>query len=444
MDPRKIKVLLADDDASIRTVFETELAESGALAVASVDSGAKALALLEKEEFDVLVLDMNMPGLSGMDVLRKLCSLDIPVEVVVLTAHGTISLAVEAMKLGAYDFLTKPCKLEELETVIGKACEKKKLLQENLLLKTQLRLQSAPAEIIAGSPAMAAVLETVGRVAPTDLPVLITGESGVGKEVIARVLHQSSKRSDGPFVPINCGAIPDTMIESELFGYEKGAFTGAHARKPGLLEIANTGTLFLDEIGDMPLPLQVKLLRVIETSRFFRLGGTREVAVNVRILSATNKDMQAEFAKGTFRQDLFFRIAALTLPIPPLRERKADIPAFVERFLSSNPLFKSKRFTPAALGLLQDYRWPGNVRELQNVVHRAALLSPGDVIDRTDLPADMLEPGGSASDRLDDVEREHVLKVVRQAGGQKGKAAAILGIDPKTLSRKLQAYGVRE
>jgi transcriptional regulator with PAS, ATPase and Fis domain len=296
---------------------------------------------------------------------------------------------------------------------------------------------------------MLELLEIAKKVAASDFPVLIIGESGSGKELIAKSIYRESARADGPFVAINCGAIPDNMIESELFGYEKGAFTGAHARKLGLLEIANNGTLFLDEIGDMPLPLQVKLLRVIETGTFFRLGGTRDLKVDLRIVSATNKNLKAEIEKGTFRQDLFYRIAALTVRIPPLRERAEDIELLIDHFANSTPGFKAKQFSKEALKILTGYAWPGNVRELQHVIHRALLLSKGDVIGPSDLPAD-LDPipqsgqSGTGGKRLDELEKEHILAVLRDSGGQRGKAAEVLGIDPKTLYRKLQTYGIKE
>lgn len=438
-----MKLLVADDEKNIRQVLCTELS-SDHIAVDDVENGKRALELLEQNEYDILLLDLNMPGLTGIDVLKKMKSLDIPTEVIVLTANATISTAVEAMKLGAYDYLSKPFRLEELGPIIEKAYEKKKLRSENILLKTQIQRQTERKHLIAVSQVMQELQETVKKVAQSDFPVLITGESGVGKELIAASIHRESKCSGGPFVPINCGAIPENMIESELFGYEKGAFTGASSRKPGLLEVANNGTLFLDEIGDMPLALQVKLLRVIETGSFFRLGGTREQKVDVRILAATNKDLKEEIRKGSFRQDLYYRIAALTVPIAPLRERREDIPALIDYFTKSVADFKLKRFSEAALRVLTSYFWPGNVRELQNVVHRALLLSHGDVIEPGDLPSDLTPGPRAASTRLEDVEREHILRVLDASAGQRGKAAELLGIDPKTLYRKLASYGVEE
>ncbi len=360
---------------------------------------------------------------------------------IILTANATISSAVEAMKIGAYDYLTKPFHVEDLSRVVEKAYEKKKLRSENILLKTQLERQAARPPLVFSSRVMWELIETVKKVAQSDFPVLISGESGTGKELIATTIHRESRRAGWPFVPSNCGAGPENMIESELFGFEKGAFTGAQSRKLGLLEVADKGSLFLDEIGDMPPALQVKLLRVIETGRFFRLGGTREVRVDTRIISATNKDLKAEMEKGSFRQDLFYRIAAFTVHVPPLRERPEDIPLLVENLIKNNPTCKHMRFSQEAIKAVSRYPWPGNVRELQNVIHRALLLSKSDMIEVSDFPLDLRGDRGTSSVRLEDVEREHILRVLKASGGQRGIAAEALGIDPKTLYRKLESYG---
>jgi DNA-binding NtrC family response regulator len=438
-----MRILIADDEKNIRELLRDELATM-ASRVAVAENGRLALELLEKNEYDVLLLDLSMPGMDGIDVLKKLNTLDIPTEVIVLTAHATIQTAVEAMKLGAYDYLLKPFKIAELLPVIEKAYEKKKLRTENLLLKTQVKKQSEIPFLIAESPIMRDVIERSKKVAQSDFPVLITGESGTGKELIARIIHNASSRADRSYVVINCGALPETMIESELFGYEKGAFTGAQAKKPGLLEIAHEGTLFLDEIGDMPLSLQVKLLRVIETGNFYRLGGTREQQVSVRIISATNKDLKSGIEKGTFREDLYYRISALTVHLPPLRERKEDIVPLIEHCRRSNPAFKQKQFGSDALKILSGHAWPGNVRELQNVVHHVLLLSKNDLIEPADLPGDMGGRPGVGSIRLDDLEREHILRILKQSGGDRNKAAEALGVHPRTLARKLAEYGIEK
>jgi DNA-binding NtrC family response regulator len=363
-----MKILIADDDRNLSTVLRSELSEEG-FAVDMAESGAKALDQLEKDAYDVLLLDLTMPGLGGVDVLKKIKALDLPVEVVILTGNATVSTAVEAMKLGAYDYLTKPFKLAELKMVLEKAYEKKGLSRENLVLKEQIKRESETQKIITNSPLMFEVFEKVKKVAVSPLPVLVHGESGVGKELIARAIHHESERVDKPFIPINCGAIPETMLETELFGFEKGAFTGAHAKKLGLLEIANEGTLFLDEICELTPPLQGKLLRVIETGRFFRIGGTKEVQVDVKFVSATNKDIKSEVEKGQIRSDLYYRVSALSINIPPLRQRREDIPLLIDHVIKNSPAFRSKKFGRDALKIVLESSWPGNVRELLNVMH---------------------------------------------------------------------------
>lgn len=444
MDNQNIRVLIVDDEKNLREVLQAELSRES-FVVATADSGYTALDLLSRNEYDVVVLDLNMPGMEGMTVLRQIAETEAPVETVILTANATVTSAVEAMKHGALDYLRKPVDLDELETVIRKAAESKKLRSEHLHLKMQLRRQSGAPEIVFQSVVMRDLLDMVGRMATTDYPVLITGESGAGKELVARTLHQRSNRSDGPFVALNCGAIPESLIESELFGHEKGAFTGAGSRKLGLLELADGGTLFLDEIGDMPAALQVKLLRVIETSRYYRLGGTRELSVSVRYLSATNKDLKEEIGRGFFRQDLYYRIAGLTLSVPPLRERLEDIELLVDHFRSFEPAFRRKQMSAEALDLLRRYPWPGNVRELQNVVQRVFLLSRGEVVSLPDLPADLAGRPPAVSGEallLADVEREHILRVLAVSNGRREQAAAMLGISSRTLRRKLAEYGV--
>jgi DNA-binding NtrC family response regulator len=433
------KLLLADDDRNLRKVLHNELSEAGH-DVAEAESGLEALELLGTRDFDVLLLDLNMPRLGGMEVLDAMKRLDLSAEVIVLTAHGSVSVAVAAMKLGAYDFLSKPFRIAELLAVIEKAVEKKRLRLENALLKSRIQRQEQTPEVVTRSPAMLSVLATVEKVATSDFPLLVEGESGVGKELVARALHRFSPRAAGPFIPLNCSAIPESIIESEIFGYEKGAFTGAQARKLGLLEVAHRGTLFLDEVGDMPPALQAKFLRVLETGAFFRVGGVKEVTVDVRCVSATNKDLKAEVAAGRFRRDLYYRISTFTRLVPPLRERREDIQLLVEHFAAQSPHGRRVRFSDEALRTLSAYGWPGNVRELQNVVYRLLLLTKGDLIREADLPADLAVGAVAAAQTLADVEREHILKVLKAAGGHRGQAAAALGIDPKTLYRKLTDY----
>jgi len=438
-----MKILIADDDRNLRIVLKNELADAG-FYVSDADNGRKAIEMLGKDEYDVLILDLNMPGINGIDVLKKIKKMGMATETIILTAHATVPSAVEAMKLGAYDFITKPFQMDELLAVAEKAFEKKNLVLENLLLKSQIRRQSTSQNIITKDPGMRELLETVKKASTSDLPILISGESGVGKEILARTVHNASNRSEGPFIAINCGAIPETMLESELFGHEKGAFTGAHAQKLGLLEIANHGTLFLDEIAELTVQLQGKLLRVIETGSFFRVGGVREINVDVSFVSATNKDIRKEVEAGKFRSDLYYRISALSFHIPPLRERREDIPLLVDHIITKHTSFKNKHLSKKAIRVLSEYDWPGNVRELQNVLYRALFLSKKDIIEPADLPFDMIAKHETFSARLEDVEREHILRVLREAGGQRGKAAEILGVNPKTLYRKLAGYGITE
>jgi DNA-binding NtrC family response regulator len=437
------RVLIIDDDRNLRKVLRTELSGEGFI-VDEAEGGTQALGLLEKDEYDVLLLDLNMPDLSGMDLLKQITASETPAQVIILTAHATVPTAVAAMKMGAYDYVTKPFDLEELKAVIEKAHEKKSLLAENWVLKTQIKKQSEITKIITKSPLMIELLERVKKTALSNFPVLVSGETGVGKELVARAIHEASKRSEGPFIPINCGAIPENMLESELFGYEKGAFTGAYGKKLGLLDIADHGTLFLDEISELTPTLQGKLLRVIESGRFFRVGGVKEIDVDVRFISATNEDIKREVEKGSFRRDLYYRISGITLEIPPLRERKEDILPLIENMIHQTPAFKNKIFSGEALNAFSEYLWPGNVRELQNVVHRTLLLSGEDVVRLQDLPGDFSKNTKTFGRRLGDLEREHILKVLKEAGGHKGKAAEILGVDPKTLYRKLLSYGVSE
>lgn len=442
MIPLPIKILIADDEKNIRELLREGLAAVSTHVAAEVENGELALEQLRNQEYDILLLDLSMPGMTGIEVLKSLREMDISVEVIVLTAHATVQTAVEAMRLGAYDYLMKPFKIAELTPVIEKAYEKKRLRSENALLKAHIRKQSEAPLMVAQSPVMRTILERSRKIAHAEFPVLITGESGTGKELIARFIHNASPRADRSYVVINCGALPETMIESELFGYEKGAFTGAAGRKPGLFEIANEGTLLLDEIGDMPPALQVKVLRVIETGSFYRLGGTREQNVNVRVLSATNKDLKSVIKSGLFREDLFYRISGLTVQLPPLRERKEDIIPLIERCRNDHPDFRQKRFSADALAALCAHDWPGNIRELQNVIHHLLLLTDKELIEPADLPAGLTGRRASSSIRLDDLEREHIFYVLSQCAGDRNKAAEALGIHPRTLLRKLAAFGM--
>jgi len=434
-----MKLLLVDDDNRLRKVLMNELSEDNYL-VEQADCGTKALQMIKQSDFDVMLLDLNLPDTKGKTVLRRIKSMDVSTEIVILTGYGSIESAVEMIKLGAYDYVTKPYEMKKLKTVIEKAGERKTLLQENQQLKTQLKKRSNCHRLVTKNKALLAIMENARNFALCEFPVMMIGETGVGKELVAEEIHRASRRQNGPFVPVNCGAIPDNMIESELFGHEKGAFTSAHSKKIGLMEVANNGTLFLDEIGDFPFEFQQKLLRALETKRFFRIGGIKQIEVDVRIISATNKDLQLEMEKGRFRQDFYYRLSTLMLNVPPLRSRKEDIPQLVEDIINrlGDSRLRQKVFSKSALKVLHHYRWPGNIRELQNVVHRTVLLSNHkNIIQPEDLPYDLMKSSNKSNRSLRDVERNHILTVLKEVGGRRGEAAKILEIDPKTLYRKL-------
>jgi len=441
---RRIRVLVADDERNLRELMVRELGRKGH-EVDDVGDGEAALARLQEVSYDVVVLDMKMPKREGIEVLRELQALAEPPQVIVMTGFQEVSTAVEAMKLGAYDYLTKPTKIEELDIVIRKAAEKGQLVRDNEALRAHAPGGEPASGILTKSAAMQAALRIIDRVAPTDSAVLILGDSGTGKELVARAIHELSHRAQRPFVPIHCGALPREVFESELFGHEKGAFTGAVGTKPGLVELADGGTLFLDEIGEMEPDSQVKVLRALETGTFFRVGGTRPRRVDVRLVAATNRDLAEAMKTGAFRQDLYFRINTIAVKLPPLRERREDIALLATHFVGTTAAYGVKRLSPRVLAALEAYDWPGNVRELLHAIERAVILSKGEEIQPEDLPPEVLgapaaaaSPGGS----LEQMERQHIVATLRQVGGHRGKAAALLAIDPKTLYRKIIAYGV--
>ncbi len=442
-----MRVLIADDEENAAELLATELAQTPCH-VTTVTDGDAALEALHKEEYDVLLLDLRMPHRGGLEVLQALRGSDSPPEVVILTGHASVESAIEAMKLGAYDYVVKPYNVRELALVVSKAYEKRQLLRDNLFLRLRLTRHEKFPEIMTQDPQMLQIFDLVTKTAPTDSPVLIRGESGTGKELFARAIHKNSLRREGPFVAVSCAALPESLLESELFGHEKGAFTGAVSRKPGLFEVAHCGTLFLDEIGEVSLAVQVKLLRALETGGFYRVGGHQEVTVDVRIITATHKDLQEEVRAGRFRQDLFYRINMIHLFLPPLRDRSGDIPLLAQHFVETHVGLGRKRITPEALALLTEYSWPGNVRELLHVIRRAMILAPRDRIEAEDLPLDLQRghlPVGESSpvfDSLEAMEKRHIQAVLRHVQGHRGKAARILGIDPKTLYRKIRRYSV--
>jgi DNA-binding NtrC family response regulator len=446
---RPIRVLVADDETKLRELLVRELGRKGH-EVEGVGDGDAALGRLRDAAYDVVILDMKMPRKEGIDVLRELSAFPEHPQVIVMTGFQEVATAVEAMKLGAYDYLTKPTKIEELDVVVRKAAEKGQLLRDNQALRAHAPGAVPFAGILTKSPRMHEVMRVIERVAPTESAVLVLGESGTGKELVARAIHERSTRAQRPFVPIHCGALPREVLESELFGHEKGAFTGAIAAKPGLIDLADGGTLLLDEIGEMEPDSQVKLLRALETGMFFRVGSTRARTVDVRIVAATNRDLAEAMKTGEFRQDLYYRINTITVALPPLRERPEDIALLAQYFVESNAAYGAKRLSLTALAALEAYRWPGNVRELLHAIERAVILSRGEEIQPTDLPPEVLgsaAPAPTASVAggvsLETMERHHIVATLRQVNGHRGKAAALLAIDPKTLYRKILGYQVK-
>ncbi|HET7448994.1 MAG TPA: sigma-54 dependent transcriptional regulator [Gaiellaceae bacterium] len=460
----RIKVLVAEDEENLGNLLEQFLIGRGH-AVSVVRDGRSALQAIRAETFDVALLDIVMPEMDGLEVLRNVREEPAPPEVILITGNGTIETAITAMKLGAYDYLAKPYRMAEIDVLVRRAWEKKQLARENALLHSRLSRVSGTGEILTQYAPMQAVLALVERVARSDSPVVIRGESGTGKELVARAIHRLSTRADGPLVDINCAAISENLLESELFGHEKGAFTGALARKSGLFELAQGGTLFMDEIGELDPKLQGKLLRALESRTFFRVGGTQKVEVDVRIVAATNKDIERAVEANEFRSDLYYRINTISVTLPPLRERAVDIPLLAEHFLRHYGGATPPRLTEEALEALVRYQWPGNIRELRNVIERAVLLANDGVIHAHELPLDGSAPrengsaastnGASASSSngngadgggapllaLADVERRHIEEVLKRESWHQGRAASVLGISTKTLYRKIREYG---
>jgi DNA-binding NtrC family response regulator len=439
-----LDLLLVDDNAELRSDMARYFSRQGHR-VEQAEKGEQALELFERRSFDVIVLDLMMPGLSGLDVLKELETLNAECEVVVLTGEATVEAAVEAMKLGASEFLTKPISLKELDRLVHKACEAGRLRKENRQLKAVLRYQHAPPQIIGHSQQMQEMFRLIARVGPTDKPILIQGESGTGKELVARALHEASPLAEKPLVVINCAALPETLLESELFGYEKGAFTGAVGMKPGLFEVADGGTLFIDEIGELALALQAKLLRVLEDGTLRRVGSVKERRVHVRLVAATNRDLLEEVREKRFREDLFYRINVLTIHLPPLRERAGDLALLVKQFVGPE-----WRLDSDVVPTLERYSWPGNVRQLQNAIDRAKILADDDCIRVENLPPEIVSsvkscPKLASSDiDLDTITREHVLETYRRHSNNKARTARALGIGRRTLYRLFEKYQIAE
>ena len=445
----KYRLLIVDDETDSRDAL-AELADRWGYDVQTAADGTEALRRAIEWHPDVILTDLVMPNMDGLWLLRALRAELPDCPVVLLTGRGTVQTAVQAIKEGAYDFIEKPLEISRLRVVLDRALEKKETMREVQLLRRRLAALAPGTDMIGAGPGMQRVFDLVKKVAPANASVVITGESGTGKEIVARAVHSLSLRKDKPFVALNCGAIPPTLIESELFGYERGAFTGADQRRLGNFELAHGGTLFLDEIGELPLEMQGKFLRVLEERKFRRLGGKSEVEVDVRVLCATNRDLKEEIKKGRFREDLYFRLHVFTVHLPPLKDRREDVPLLVQHFIEKFNGETGKHVqgvSPGALAVLQSYAWPGNIRELRNTVERAMILTDGDVIDEEHLPPDM-RPSRSEEAmlrvplgiRLRQVEKEYILASLQKNTGNKARTAEVLGISEKTLYNKLNRY----
>ncbi|MEO0079929.1 MAG: sigma-54 dependent transcriptional regulator [candidate division WOR-3 bacterium] len=440
-----MKVLLVDDEANLVRLWAEHIRDAGHEAV-TFTSGVDALKALESGEFDVVFTDLKMVPVDGFAILAAAKQANPQTEVIVITGYGTIETAVQAMKQGAYDFITKPVHEEQFTLLLERIGEKHRLRDENRQLRQALAESDRFAEMIGKSPALERVREQVAKVAPGDTTVLILGESGVGKELVARLIHRQSPRRTKPFVVMHAAALPETLLESELFGYEKGAFTGATTRKPGRLEMAAEGTLFLDEIGELPASFQVKLLRFLQEKSFVRLGGNQTIRVDTRIIAATNRNLLDAVRQGNFREDLYYRLAVFPIQVPPLRERRSDIPLLVRHILKR--LGYQQEVAADVLRLLFDYDWPGNVRELENVLERALILAGGEAIrpQHIQLPEPVLVQAGQLTQSgqvgLLELERRMLEDALRKAGGNKSKAAKMLGITRRMLYTKLAKFGI--
>jgi len=441
-----IDLLVVDDDSEFRETLVSRFTRTG-FAVQSAGNGEEALGLAERRNFDVAVFDMMMPGMSGLELLKRFKESHPECEVILLTGQGSIETAVEAMKLGAYDYLQKPFPLKDLESTANKAFDRRRLRKENTQLKALIERSRPAHDMVGRSPAMQEVFRLIERAGPSDKAILIQGESGTGKELVARALHAHSSRADKPMVVINCAALPETLLESELFGHERGSFTGAVSAKPGLFEVADSGTLFIDEIGELPGSLQAKLLRVLEDGSLRRIGSVQERRVNVRLLAATNRNLAKEVEASRFREDLYYRINVMSLELPPLRERQGDIPLLVAHFLGS-----AWEIEPAALEAMERYAWPGNVRQLINALERAKILCETETIRVQDLPREVFARNSTpqsdspllTTDDLATIQRSKVVEVLRRESGNKSKAARALGVDRRKLYRLLEKYSISD
>lgn len=443
-----LDLLVVDDDHEFRETLCSRFTRSG-FEVRAAANGEEALGLAQRRNFDVAIFDMMMPGMNGLELLKRFKVEHPECEVILLTGQGSIETAVEAMKLGAYDYLQKPFSLKDLEVIANKASERRNLRKEVTQLKAALQRTLPRSDMVGQSSAMQEVFRLIERAGASDKAILILGESGTGKELVARALHRHSRRAEKPMVTINCAALPETLLESELFGHEKGSFTGAVSAKPGLFEVADGGTLFIDEVGELPGSLQAKLLRVLEDGSLRRIGSVQERRVNVRLLAATNRNLAGEVEAKRFREDLYYRINVMSLELPALRERRGDIRLLVQHFLGPG-----WEMEPAALETMEAYHWPGNVRQLINAIDRAKILCDGETIRLQDLPREVASPSASTTpssgialettDDLEAIQRSKVVEVLRREAGNKAKAARVLKIERRKLYRLLEKYQIAD
>lgn len=449
----KPRILVVDDEAAHRRMIEAVLSAEG-YDVREAADGVSAIAAIEAQFHDLVLMDIRMGGMDGIEATRRIKEISPGIPIVLMTAYASLGTAVEAIKTGAQDYLIKPLDIDELKLLVAKVLHHRSLELENRFLKERLEDHFNFGHMIGRGKAMRTLFDTIALVAPTEATVLITGESGTGKELIANAIHLNSPRRDRPFIKVNCAALPETLLESELFGHEKGAFTGATSQKRGRFQLAHEASIFLDEIGEMPSTTQAKILRVLQEREFEMVGGTQTIQVDIRVIAATNKDLEREIAAGRFREDLYYRLNVVALNVPPLRERREDIPQladfFLKRYAEKNRRLV-KGFSPRAVDLLMRHSWPGNVRELENVVERAVILSPGELITPSEFPgvlqaidpeAASANPDVASGRSLKEVERRMIIRTLEEAGGNRTHAADILGISRRTLQLKLKEYGI--
>ncbi|UCG13294.1 MAG: sigma-54-dependent Fis family transcriptional regulator [Deltaproteobacteria bacterium] len=441
------RILVVDDEPMVCLALTNWLAEENYLAKA-VEDGHRAIATMREENWDIVLLDLRMPGMDGMEVLQQIKDISPQTVVIMMTAYASIPSAVQAMKEGAYDYIVKPLDVDQLTLMLKRIVEHQQLITENILLRQRLAEQYEFQDIIGKSDAMQSIFEMIKAVTDTNATVLITGETGTGKELVARAIHSNSSQRYGPFVATSCGALPETLLESELFGYEKGAFTGAERTKKGRFELAHGGTLFLDEVGDISMKTQIKLLRVLQERSFKRLGGTETIKVDVRLITATNRDLVACIEEGSFRSDLYYRLNVVSIHLPPLRQRKEDIPLLAAHFMNKYNVEFNKKFDRVerkAMDLMVDYHWPGNVRELENAIERAIVIDQGPEVKVKHLPFCNLEIpqiGNEDSHTLQEVERLHIEKMLTRHDWNIAKTARLLNIDRTTLHKKIKKFGL--